>query len=677
MGLIRSAARGRTGETSGLVQPERWLEDWFAGGRSASGIHVTPSTAMHYSAWFAGVRVISEDVGSLPLHLYERLERGKARARAHSLYRVLRHQANPMMSSQALRETLTHHAVTWGNGVAQVITHPRTGVIEELWPLRPDRLRICVRRLGGGRFTRVYQYRDQVNGIEATLLPDEVLHIAGLGYDGVRGYPVVELAANSIGLGLATETHGAKVFSNGSAPGGALTHPGVLSPEARQRMAADWEDIHRSIDNAHRVAILEEGVSWQAVGMPNDSAQFLETRKLQVTEMVRWLRLPSHKVSDLERATFSNIEQQQLDYVSSALRTWLERWENGIYTQLLTSSEQDRYFAEHLVDVLLRGDTLTRYQAYAVGRTNGWLSANDVRERENENPVPGGDVYLVPLNMVPADQAAAPVDGEPARSGRPVHGARSAAARRKIAERYAPRIAAADEVLVDLETEHVTRLAAEHLPAPADEDDARGRSRSVLAFLAALQQLYEGLIQERTLAAWLPIFTALAEDIAEEAAKEAPDGPDGPVDLATWVHAYTASHTAYRVASSVGQLRKVVEAAPADPAAEVAARLAKWATDRPGQLSRWQTSQLPNAAAREVWREHGVERLVWSTSGSSDCPFCERMDGRTTLIDRPFAEAGSKVDGQGEGDDAPQLAVHRDLHHPPLHPGCDCQMDPD
>ncbi|WP_051811954.1 phage portal protein [Kitasatospora sp. MBT63] len=672
MGLIRSAARAAAGPSSGLATPERWVEDWFAGGASsAAGVRVSYETAMYYSPFFAGVRVIAEDVGSLPLQLYERLDpRGKQRARSHPLYEVLRYKANPMMTSQQLRETLQGHAITWGNGVAQIVTNPRTGVIEEVWPLRPDRLRICARWTGPGRFERVFQYRDDVNGIKATLLQDEVLHVAGLGFDGVRGYPIVEFAANSIGLGLATETHGSKVFSNGSAPGGALSHPGVLSPEARSRMAADWENIHKSINNAHRVAILEEGVTWQAVGMPNDSAQFLETRKLQVTEMARWLRLPSHKINDLERATFSNIEQQQLDYVASALRTWLERWEQAIYTQLLTTSERQRYFAEHLVDALLRGDTLARYQAYAVGRQWGWLSANDVREKENQNPVEGGDAYLVPLNMVPADQPQTPA-AEPSRTAARARARRSAAARRKIAAAFAPKIEAADAALVELEAKKVTALAAKHLPAT----DGTDRSRSVSAFLAAVTTFYENTVSSETISSWLPIFSLLAADIATDAAEDV--AHDGDIDLSTWVASYTKAHTAYRVASSIGQLRAAVDGAPDDPAAAVAERLAKWAAERPEQLSKWQTAQLPNAAAREAWKDAGVKRLQWITSGSSDCPFCDRMDGRTIAIDKPFIAAGGKVTGDGEGEDRPKLDVHRDTFHPPLHPGCDCQVLPE
>jgi hypothetical protein len=511
----------------------------------------------------------------------------------------------------------------------------------------------------------VYARRDDVNGIYATLLPDEVLHIAGLGYDGVRGYPIVEYAAHSIGLGLATEMHGAKVFSNGSAPGGALTHPGVLSDPARSRMQADWENIHRSINNAHRVAILEEGVTWQAVGMPNDSAQFLETRKLQVTEAARWLRLPPHKIGDLDRATFSNIESQQIDYVASALRTWLVRWEQAVHTQLLTTEEKGRYYAEHLLDALLRGDTLSRYQAYAIGRQWGWLSTNDVRAPENLNPVEGGDTYLVPMNMVPAD-APAPAAAEPARTA--ARAVRSAAKRRRIAAAYAPKIAAADEELLALEAEKVAALVAKHLPKPDDEEPAR--ARSLATFMSAVTTLYEGLIQDETVARWLPIFGLLAADIATDAAEDV--AHDGDIDLSTWVHAYTLSHAAYRAATSIGQLRNAAEGAVDDPAAAVLARLQKWAEDRPEQTATWQTSQLPNAAAREAWRDAGVKRLKWVTTGSSDCPFCSRMDGKTVGIDTPFVHEGGEVTGLEAS-----LKIDRDTHHPPLHPGCDCQVVPE
>ncbi|MEU0584577.1 phage portal protein [Streptomyces sp. NPDC006132] len=671
---VRTVARASAGPLSGIATPEKWVVDWFTGDMANSaGVRVDYDTAMMYAPFFAGVRVIAEDLGLLPLFLYERLTRGKRRATGHPLYSLLHDAPNDMMGAMAFKESLQGHAITWGRGVAYVVTHERTGVVEELWPLRPDRVRIKIRQMGKGRAERWVQYRDDVNGIYANLAPGEFLCINGLGDDGLTGYSVVELAANSIGLGLATEHHGAKYFSNGSAPAGALSHPGNLSPDARKRMADDWENIHRGIDRAHRVAILEEGVTWQQVGIPNDAAQFLETRKLQVTDMARWLRLPPHKISDLERATFSNIEEQQLDYVSSALSAWLTRWEQAVLTQLLLPEERARYFPEHLVDALLRGNTMARYQAYAIGRQWGWLSANDVRERENMNPVSGGDAYLVPLNMVPAGPGQAPAEDDARaaarRYARLLRG-RGIAARDRLAEAWAPKIQEADEEIADLERSKVGELVDEHLAV-----GGRGRGeRSTSAFIAALSVLYgdDGPIAEAMTALWLPIITAFAADVAEDAAAEV--GHEDDVDLSTWAHAYTLAHVAYRMASSFGQLRKQTEQADTqeDAAEAVVDRLLKWQAERPEQTARWEAAQLPNAAARETWKEAGVRELKWVTQGSQHCPYCIKLDGRTIAIEEPFIAKGDEVDG----DDGQSLKAKRNTFHPPVHAGCRCQVVP-
>ncbi|WP_329545558.1 phage portal protein [Streptomyces sp. NBC_01356] len=677
MGFLRSAvqavSRATSGPLSGIATPEKWVVDWMSGNvANSSGVHVDQETARMYSPFFAGVRVISEDLGGLPLFLYERLKRGKQRAAGHHLYSLLHDAPNDMMSSVQMRDTLQGHAMTWGNGVAQLITHERTGVIEEIWPLRPDRLRIIVKRTGVGRLQRWYLYDDDVNGIHARLAAHEVLHIAGHGFDGVRGYPIVDLAANSIGLGLATEHHGAKFFSNGSAPGGALSHPGNLSPEARKRMADDWENIHRGIDRAHRVAIFEEGVTWQQVGIPNDSAQYLETRKLQITEMARWLRLPPHKISDLERATFSNIEQQQLDYVSSALNIWLVRWEQAILTQLLLPEERATYFAEHLVDALLRGDTMARYQAYAIGRNWGWLSANDVREKENENPVTGGDAYLVPLNMVPAGSGSQDDGGEgraaAARYARLLRG-RGAIARERLGDAWAPKIEEADQEIADLEAKRVGALVDDHLV------DSGRAARSVTQFVAALSALYaeDGPIAEAMSALWMPLFTSFAADVAEDAAAEV--GYEEDIDLSLWARAYVAAHVAYRVATSFGQLRKQAEQADTteDAATAVVERLVKWQEERPEQTARWEAAQLPNAAARETWKDAGVKTVQWVARGSENCPYCKRLDGSKREIETPFIAKGEELDGDEDGE---KLVAKRNTFHPPVHAGCMCQVVP-
>lgn len=680
MGFLRSAFRAMSGPLSGIATPEKWVVDWFAGGTANSaGVRVDQDTALTYSPFFAGVRVISEDLGGLPLHLYERLTpRGKQRARSHPLYRVLNLEPNPMMTSVQLRETLQGHCLTWGNGVANVVWS-REGQVAELWPLRPDRLRIECRRTGPGRLHRYYVYEDSVNDIYATLLPGEVLHIAGLGFDGVRGYSVVDMAANSIGLGLATEHHGAKFFGNGANPGGVLSHPGVISDGARKRIRSDWEATHKGLDRAQRVAILEEGVSWQQIGVPNDNAQFLETRKLQVTEMARWLRIPPYKIQDLERATFSNIEHQGLDYVSTALRSWLVRWEQAIATQLLLPSERDRYFAEHLVDSLLRGDTASRYAAYATGRQWGWLSANDVRDMENANPVPGGDQYMVPLNMVPATSAPGAGGEEAGRVARHVRllRGRGMVMRGRIAEAYEPRIAEADEEIAALEAKRVRELVAEHLEA---DRGRHPRTRTIGSFISALRVLYgeAGPIAEAMTGLWGPLFHEFAADIATEAAEEV--GHEDGVDLSVWARAYTLAHVGYQVSSSFGQLRNIAqpEESPVAPTTDeivedVLGRLAKWQAERPERTARWQAAQLPNAAARETWKEAGVAELKWVTQGSEHCPYCTKLDGRTTRIETPFVAKGDQVEGDEEGQ---VLKAKRNTFHPPVHAGCRCQVVP-
>ncbi|MFJ5059032.1 phage portal protein [Streptomyces nigra] len=683
MGMLRTAVqaveRATTGPLSGIATPEKWVEDWWTGGvYNSAGVRVDQETAMTYAPYFAGVRVISEDVGGLPLFMYERMERGKQRATQHPLYALLHDAPNDMMGALSFRENLTGHCMNWGRGAAYVITHPRTGVIEELWPLRPDRLHVRARRMGNGKFERWYQYLDDVNGIYANLAPGEVLMVPGVGDNGLGGYSIIELAANSIGLGLATEHYGAKTFDNNSAPGGVLSHPDVVSDEARKRMRADWENYHRGINRAGLMAILEEGVTWTSVGLPNDANQFLETRKLQVTDMSRWLRLPPHMIGDLDRATFSNIEQQQLDYVSMALTSWLTRWEQAIVTQLLLPEERATFFPEHLVDGLLRGDTAARYAAYAIGRQWGWLSANDIRERENMNLVDGGDEYLVPLNMVPAGRSS---DGGAARSvvrlARALRGRRSWQARANVAKAWTSKIADADQDVADLEAKKVAYLVEQHLNEDARTywalADGPRPERSVATFVTALRALYaeDGPIAERMTALWLPLFTSFAADVAGEAAEEV--GHEDEIDLSVWAHAYVLAHVGYRLAASFGQLRKIAEESAKDELVrDIIGRLTKWQEERPEQVAEWEGNQMSNAAAREAWKEAGVTTLKWVTQGSKHCPYCTKLDGRTTEIETPFIAKGDEVDG----DDGEALTAKRNTFHPPVHPGCNCQVVP-
>ena len=400
MGVLRRIAEQRASlenPATPLSNPAAWLIDIFGGERSYTGKSVNERNALTSVSVFAATRVIAESVASLPLPVYKRLDpRGKERATSHPLYALLHDRPNPNMSSFTFREALQAHLCLWGNAFAEIETNGAGRPIA-LWPITPDRVKVT--REGTTKY-----YIVTVDNRQIRFESNQILHIPGLSFDGLVGYSPVQLARQAIGLALATEEFGARFFGNGANPGGVLTHPNTLSEEAQKRLKKSWEEKASGLSNAHRIQILEEGMKWEKIGVPPEDAQFLETRKFQVSEIARWFRVPPHMIGDLDRATFSNIEQQSIDFVTHSLRPWLVRWEQVLNWDLF--GERSPYYAEFVVDGLLRGDTQARYAAYNIGRNAGFLSANDIREMENMNPLPGkqGDLYLVPLNTQPADQ---------------------------------------------------------------------------------------------------------------------------------------------------------------------------------------------------------------------------------------------------------------------------------
>jgi HK97 family phage portal protein len=384
-----------------LANPERWLVESLGGQKTNSGVSVSETTALKSSGVYACVRVLSESIASLPLPVYKRLNgRGKARAPDHPLYTVLHDVANEEMTAFTLRETLMGHLCLWGNGYAE-IERDNAGRVRALWPLRPDKT--WPER---NPTTKRLEYKTIIGGEQFVLPFERVFHIPGFGFDGLVGYSPLQMALReATGLSMATEEFGSRFFGNGSQLGSIIEYPGKLSDDAYDRYKESVIQAYSGLSKSHRLMVLEEGLKYHQVGIPPDAAQFLETRKFQLNEIARIFRVPPHMIGDLERATFSNVEQQSIDFVTHTLRPWFVRWESSIKLKLLTPYERRRFFAEFLVEGLLRGDTESRYRAYAIGRQNGWLSANDILDMENRNPIEGGDVYLVNGNMIPADQA--------------------------------------------------------------------------------------------------------------------------------------------------------------------------------------------------------------------------------------------------------------------------------
>lgn len=383
----------------------------FLFGRTTSGKPVNERTAMQTTAVYACVRILAEAVASLPLHVYEyQDDGGKKLVHDHPLYYLLHDEPNPEMTSFVFRETLMSHLLIWGNAYAQII-RDGTGRVLGLYPLLPDKM--DVQRDDRGNIYYVYSRNSDENPMfkeygDIRLKAEEVLHIPGLGFDGLIGYSPIAMAKNAVGMTLACEEYGASFFANGANPGGVLEHPGVLKDPSKVRES--WNSVYRGVNNAHKIAVLEEGMKYQQIGIPPEEAQFLETRKFQINEIARLYRIPPHMIGDLDKSSFSNIEQQSLEFVKYTLDPWVIRWEQSLQRSLLLPGEKGKYFIKLNVDGLLRGDYQSRMNGYAVGRQNGWFSANDIREMENMNPIPdeqGGNLYLINGAMTKLEDAGA------------------------------------------------------------------------------------------------------------------------------------------------------------------------------------------------------------------------------------------------------------------------------
>ena len=382
---------------------------FFMGG-STAGKHVNERSAMQMTAVYSCVRILAEAVAGLPLHLYRYTESGgKEKAIDHPLYLLLHDEPNPEMSSFVFRETLMTHLLLWGNAYAQIIRNGKNEVIA-LYPLMPNKMEVDRDEYGQlyYKYQRSNDEAPTMEGSSVILKPCDVLHIPGLGFDGLVGYSPIAMAKNAIGMAIACEEYGAKFFANGAQPGGVLEHPGTIKDP--QRVRESWQSTFGGSGNANKIAVLEEGMKYTPISMSPEQAQFLETRKFQINEIARIFRVPPHMVGDLEKSSFSNIEQQSLEFVKYTLDPWVIRWEQSIMRSLLTPEEKKTYYAKFNLDGLLRGDYQSRMNGYAIGRQNGWMSANDIRELENLDRIPaeeGGDLYLINGNMLPMRDAGA------------------------------------------------------------------------------------------------------------------------------------------------------------------------------------------------------------------------------------------------------------------------------
>ena len=660
-----------------------WRDDY----RSAAGVVVNSRTAMNVIAVQACVRILAESLAAMPLILYRRGADGKReRATEHPLYPILHDVPNPWMDSYTLREVMMYHLTLHGNAYAE-ITFDGAGRITGLWPLRADRM-MAITIDDEGRLWYSYQRRN--GGIE-TVPQDLVFHVRWLSPNGIIGESPIRYARDAIGLAKAAETYGAAFFRNGAKASTVLLYPGKLSTDAITNLRESWERRHRGVENAHKVAILEEGMDIKTISVPPDDAQYLETRRFQIEEIARMFRVPPHMLADLSRATFSNVEQMSIEFVQNTLVPWMRRWEQAITHQLLLPRERNAYYAEFLADSLLRGDTLSRFQAYAIAIQWGVMTANEVRARENLGPVEGGDERLIPLNMIPAtnlhNQGAMAMRhlailDETRRAALPApptlshadwrvdhpHGYQSAVERRRITRTYQRLYRDAFERSLRRERSDIQRMIRKLKPFDAKR------------FGDAVNAYYQEH-QEYLLRSFRPLAQSLGVQIVDVIGKEI--GARGwtggerreseltpPIEA--FIEAYLAEFARRHGARQAAALRRAVERAIAngdDPVTVIEALTEGW-PDRAGSEAQDETTRFNGAIAVAAYSAAHVRALRWVTFDRS-CPYCQAMDGKVIEITGYFVQEGTAL--HPDGAEHP-LRVNRNTRHPPLHGGCDCSV---
>ena len=650
--------------STNLSNPAPWLWEGLGGSMdTVSGVSVNAKTALGSSPFWSAVKIITEDVATLPLITYQRLQpRGKERARDHPNFQLLRNQPNPDMNAVTFWEMFVGHVILWGGGFAEKELDG-AGRTVALWPLAPDKTRVV--RLNSRKFvvTRL------PNGQEVRLPAENVFHVPGFGFDGLNGVSVVTFHRRTLGLGLAMKEFGERFYGQGTTMSGLLTTDTVLKDkEQRDRLTDSMRLMHEGLGKSHRFALLEGGLKWQQMGTSPRDSQFIEGRKFDVLEVARLFRMPPHKLGDLDRAIQANVEGMQQSYYVDTLRPWLTRIEAAINTQLFIESERAEFFAEFLPDAILRGDIKTRFEAYRTGIQNGFLSPNDARDRENMNAFEGGDRHFIQLNMVPVELAGAGLepsdnDGERALLPAPdrrreIRTKRSIAARFRLRQLHEPVFERA-----------VRSALAREIPA------ARRALKS--AFAGRDAQDFQGWIgkfypehHKRLVALFAPIVRAYGEVVVGAALEEL--GSDvTPEGLDAFAAEFTDELATREVNNSIAQLRAILRDTEAEEMeAALRDRLDTWEETRARKTARRESVLGGGAFAVFAFAAAGVTRLVWSTVGKS-CPACLGLDGKIVEIHSTFAQPGDVLNPDGNGDRAP-ITVSRSFTHPPAHGGCDC-----
>ncbi len=631
---------------------------WYnpVGMPSASGVPVSEKDALKYLTVFACTSLISGDVGRLPLNLYrKRPDSGKDLVTDHRLYDLLHNGPNPEMTSFNWREAAQGHLLLWGNHYS-FIEREKSGAIRALWPL-PDPGAVQVRRAGG---RIVYEY--YVETEKRTRGRDQIFHIPGYGFNGLVGLSTIGLAREAIGMGLAAETFGANYFGNGTHPAGIMSMEHDLGENEKEYLAA-LKANYAGLGKSHSIMVLQNGETYTPLTIPLDDAQFLQTRDHQKIEICGMYRVPPHKIAIHGRnSNYNNLEQENASYVDSCLMNWLTRWESAISLQLLTEEERrSGLFFEFLVAGLLRGDSAARSDYYNKIFQIGGITPNEIRSKENMNPIEGGDQAFVMLNMVPLDQAdemliepeppAVELDSLRKYFGKNEAEKRSIRMRDRIAKRYRPLILDAAQAVVLRESKAIKKQLTSR--------KTRAEAEAMADFLTDFYDKFPEYIDQKL----GPVLRSYLQAVIDESVKEiGGEAENLDVEVKEYVRGYADRH----VSASLGQMVALLEGDMAD----LSTRADEWQERRPEKITRDEEVRASSAAFSWVVFGAGMS-LVWRIRGPKTCPYCTSLNGKRVSSGGSFVNAGDELDPKGG--DGP-MRFYGLKRHPPLHQGCDCYV---
>jgi HK97 family phage portal protein len=408
MGKITDALEKRYS----LADLDRDMDTMGWGTTTSTGIKVSEITALNCTAYLAAIRLISETTGQVPVPYYKRVKRaggtraGKEKAVEENNYWLLHEEPNKEMDAVAFKSALTGQAIPWGTAYAEIEWDMEAGVIRALWPLIASR----VEAMRDPKTSELVYGINTPDGITHILPAYRILNIPGFGFNGITGFNGIEKSRESIGLTMALEKNGATFFGNGSRPGVVLKHKLHMDREAKKANIRHWQEDFGGLSNVNRVAFLDEGVELQEVGVPPETAQLLQTRTFQIQEISRITNVSPDMLMELSHATYSNIEYQDLKFLKYTMGIWFRRWESALNRKTILPADRRFFFYEFLEEALLRADTTARANFYRELFYLGALSPNDIREKENQNPIddPNGDEHFVQRNMIPLSMADDP-----------------------------------------------------------------------------------------------------------------------------------------------------------------------------------------------------------------------------------------------------------------------------